>query len=116
VAGLGLLIARCDSNPEIIPKDEVKSPDGYWTVKTQLERWSGPGNNALGATVYISDAVRKEPQLILSLNIPTDDMSDVVVSWRDSRHLELGYRKNAKVTFEVSKLQDLEISATAMAL
>lgn len=116
MAGLGLLIASCDSNPEIIPKDEVKSPDGYWVVKTQLERWSGPGNNYLDSSVTLARAKGQEkPQEILSLDIPTDDLGDVVVTWRDSHHLELGYRKGAKVTFQVVKCADLEISATRMA-
>jgi predicted SpoU family rRNA methylase len=108
---LGLLISGCDMNPEIIPKEEIKSPDGQWTVKTQLERWSGPGNNNLASTVYLSQTgISKDPQLILSLTIYNDSEGDVVVRWMDNQHLVLVRPKGAKVGFEVVKMADVEIS------
>lgn len=70
IAGLGLPIAACDKNPEIIPQGEYKSPDGLWTVKSEVQRWSGPGNNYLAAEVLISQTgIDQEPTRILTLNI-----------------------------------------------
>jgi hypothetical protein len=111
-AGLALLVAGCEGGPEVIKKAEVKSPDGYWTVTTQLERWSGPGNNALASTVYISrTADHDKPELILSLDIQNQDLGDVVVTWRDKDHLKLVYRNDLKVNFQVVKYAGLDISA-----
>lgn len=111
------MAAGCDGGPEIIPKDTVKSPDGYWTVTTQIERWSGPGNNALAATVYISrTADHEKPEMILSLDIPTQDVGDVVVTWRDKKHLELAYRKGLEIEFQVVRYAGLDISAIAEAI
>lgn len=115
--GLGSLTTGCDGGPEIIPKEKSKSPDGYWTVTTQLERWTGPGNNYMTSEVYISrTADNRKPELILSLSIPTQDMGDVAVTWRDKDHLELMYRKGLEVDFQVVKYGGLDISATAGAI
>ena len=110
VAGVGLLIAGCEKEPKITVRDEVKSPDGSWTVKTEFESWSGPGNNAAATSVVISQTGSdREPQEILSFD---DDVKDIVITWRDNHHLELVYRKGPKVTFQVVRFEDIDISAT----
>ena len=114
VAGLGLLAASCEKEPKITVRDEVKSPDGRWTVKTQYENWSGPGNNSEATSVVISQTgTDREPQEILSFD---DDVQDIVVTWRDNHHLELVYRKGPKVTFQVVRFGDIDILATGEAI
>jgi hypothetical protein len=104
-----LPVAGCDKDPTITVRDEVKSPDGTWTVQTRYENWDGPGNNYEQTQVVISQTGRHDaPQEILSLEA---NVSDIVITWRDNHHLELVYPKGAKVTFQVVRLGDVDISA-----
>ena len=114
VAGLGLLIAGCEKEPKITVRDEFKSPDGKWTVKTQYENWAGPGINSEATSVVIAQTgTDRKPQEILSFD---EDVKDIVVTWRDSHHLELVYRKGPKVTFQVVRFADIDISSTGEAI
>jgi hypothetical protein len=104
-----LPVGGCDKDPTITVRDEVKSPDGKWTVQTQYENWDGPGNNYEATRVVISLTGKHDaPQEILSLEA---NVSDIVITWRDNHHLELVYRKGPKVTFQVVRLGDVDISA-----
>jgi len=110
-----LAAAGCDPS-DIVRKEEVQSPDGYWTVQTAIERISGPGINAMYTHVFLSrTSDQGKGTEILSLNDPGINEGEVIVTWRDKTHLELGYHKEAAIDFQAVKCAGVEISVVNLA-
>lgn len=114
VAAVAIPLAGCDPT-DILLKEETRSPDGYWTVQTVIQRISGPGINSIDTYVFLSrTSGHGKGTQILELNVPTADKGEVMVTWRDKNHLELGYHKEAEIDFQAIKCAGVEISAVPL--
>lgn len=107
--GLVLMLAGCDDS-EVVIRDEVKSPDGSLTARVQTHAYSGPGNNAMYAEVYLFQTENPHPIEIISLNAPHDKYAGVKVTWRGNNALEVTRHPETRVVFQAVKVFDVDIS------
>ena len=111
LTGLALLLGGCKDS-EIVKKEEIKSPDGHWTARMEIEQFGGPGTAGLQTHVYL---VRKntgdEPVEILLLDDRSLNTAEVQMQWQDNRHLDVGRFPESDIGFQVAKCcGDIEIS------
>jgi hypothetical protein len=108
--GLGLLLSGC-RDAAIIQKEDVKSPDGHWTARMEIEQFGGPGTAGLQTHVYlVRTNTRNEPIEILSLSDETVSTAQVQIHWQDNRHLDISRFPDSEIEFQAIKCAGIEIA------
>jgi len=109
------MLSGCDDS-RILQKEEVKSPDGRWIARSEIEQIGGPGQAGLLTHVYLLRTETQKPLEILLLNNSSltieqaETTANVQMRWRDSDHLDLLHVPEAKVELQVVKSAGVEIS------
>jgi len=103
-------LAGCDDSA-VIQKDEVKSPDGAWTARAEVEQNSGPGQDSLVTHVYLLRGNDNGKRIeVLSLNDKTTGTAQVQMHWRDNRHLDVSHFPESEVKLHVANSGGVEVS------
>jgi len=100
--GLTLALSGCKDSA-IIQKEEVKSPDGRWMARMEVEQFGGLGTAGLQTSVYLLRNVQEKPIEILSFDDESVDTAQVQMAWRDGEHLEVWHSIQSKIEFQVIK-------------
>lgn len=101
--GLGLVLSGCKDS-KIIQKEEVKSPDGYWTARMEIEQFGGPGTAGLFTNVYLFRSnTNDKPIDILTLSDKSVDTAQIQMRWVGDRRLEVRHFPDSEVSFQVVK-------------
>jgi len=110
-AGLAYLLGGCKDS-EIVKKEKIKSPDGRWTARMEIEQFGGPGTAGLQTHVYlVRTNTGDEPIEILLLNDETMSTAQVQMQWQNNRHLDVSRFPESEIGFRAAKCcGDIEIS------
>jgi hypothetical protein len=98
-----LVLSGCKDSA-IIQKEDVKSPDGYWTARMEIEQFGGPGTAALVTNVYLVRSNSSEKPIdILTFDDKTVATAQVQMRWIGDRRLEVSHSPESEVLFQVVK-------------
>lgn len=124
--GACFFVVCCDG-PSIIWKEEVRSPDGFWTAIALTEQQSGPGNAWCGTTVSLKRTnVSESPEEVVGITChgaigEAYTLNNIAnaggtiglrMKWLDPSHLEVTYDKRlaGDLFFQVVKTSGIDIA------
>jgi hypothetical protein len=107
-----LVLASCETNPEVIASTNVSSPDGEWIATAHTDQYSGPGNAGLYEIVSLrrTAGIRDTTQILLLDVGERAPPFAIKMVWLTSTHLEIQYSEPATVDFQVVKNAGIDIS------
>jgi hypothetical protein len=107
--GMSAFASGC--GPETTWSVQVPSPDGAWIAEGRESQYSGPGNAAIVAGVYLrrtSSWRRGEP----ILNFFENEQREVgiTIEWLNPSHLRIELSQRADIYFQVIKYAGIDVS------
>lgn len=108
--GLAVLLSGC-KDAAIIQKEDVKSPNGRWAARMEIEQLGGPGMAGLQTHVYlVRTGSSDEPTEIILLSDQSVATAQVQMRWQDDRHLEVSRFPDSEIEFQAVKCAGVEIA------
>jgi len=96
----------------VIWSAESRSPNGHYVASASTDQCGGPGTAFVGTTVYLKQDSQPPVQILALANESAypSGITNVGMNWLTESHLELTYRGQARVNFQVVKCAGIDIS------
>jgi hypothetical protein len=109
-----ILISGCSKDAPTIWSAEQKAPDGYWTASARTRENAGFGSGSVETSVYVTQDKIAAPIQVLGFDNDNGrpiGVTSVNMQWLTPSHLDVTYKADATLGFQVVKYAGLEITA-----